>query len=108
MRFTKVLKVKCNIPCGKKGEKYGAAQIASIKTDLEGLRNGKKKTLELNLKEYFRFMVVLECEGIDKAIEGLECEDVKIWNDKLEINKDIIYIVPINLENNEVDKGFNK
>ena len=42
------------------------------------------------------------------AIEGLECEDVKIWNDKLEINKDIIYIVPINLENNEVDKGFDK
>lgn len=106
--FPFIAEVKCNIPCGKKGEKYGAAQIASIKTDLEGLRNGKKKTLELNLKEYFRFMVVLECEGIDKAIEGLECEDVKIWNDKLEINKDIIYIVPINLENNEVDKGFNK
>lgn len=106
--FPFIAEVKCNIPCGKKGEKYGAAQIASIKTDLEGLRNGKKKTLELNLKEYFRFMVVLECEGIDKAIEGLECEDVKIWNDKLEINKDIIYIVPINLENNEVDKGFDK
>ena len=106
--FPFIAEVKCNIPCGKKGEKYGAAQIASIKTDLEGLRNGKKKTLELNLKEYFRFMVVLECEGIDKAIEGLECEDVKIWNDKLEINKDNIYIVPINLENNEVDKGFNK
>lgn len=106
--FPFIAEVKCNIPCGKKGEKYGAAQIASIKTDLEGLRNGKKKTLELNLKEYFRFMVVLECDGIDKAIEGLECEDVKIWNDKLEINKDIIYIVPINLENNEVDKGFDK
>lgn len=106
--FPFIAEVKCNIPCGKKGEKYGAAQIASIKTDLEGLRNGKKKTLEVNLKEYFRFMVVLECDGIDKAIEGLECEDVKIWNDKLEINKDIIYIVPINLENNEVDKGFDK
>ena len=106
--FPFIAEVKCNIPCGKKGEKYGAAQIASIKTDLEGLRNGKKKTLELNLKEYFRFMVVLECDGIDKAIEGLECEDVKIWNDKLEINKDNIYIVPINLENNEVDKGFDK
>lgn len=106
--FPFIAEVKCNIPCGKKGEKYGAAQIASIKTDLEGLRNGKKKTLELNLKEYFRFMVVLECDGIDKAIEGLECEDVKIWNDKLEINKDIIYIVPINLENNEVDKEFDK
>ena len=106
--FPFIAEVKCNIPCGQKGEKYGAAQIASIKTDLEGLRNGKKKTLELNLKEYFRFMVVLECDGIDKAIEGLECEDVKIWNDKLEINKDNIYIVPINLENNEVDKGFDK
>ena len=106
--FPFIAEVKCNIPCGKKGEKYGAAQIASIKTDLEGLRNGKKKTLELNLKEYLRFMVVLECDGIDKAIEGLECEDVKIWNDKLEINKDIIYIVPINLENNEVDKEFDK
>ena len=106
--FPFIAEVKCNIPCGKKGEKYGAAQIASIKTDLEGLRNGKKKTLELNLKEYFRFMVVLECDGIDKAIEGLECEDVKIWNDKLEINKDNIYNVPINLENNEVDKGFDK
>ena len=106
--FPFIAEVKCNIPCGKKGEKYGAAQIASIKTDLEGLRNGKKKTLEVNLKEYFRFMVVLECDGIDKAIEGLECEDVKIWNDKLEINKDNIYIVPINLENNEVDKGFDK
>ena len=106
--FPFIAEVKCNIPCGKKGEKYGAAQIASIKTDLEGLRNGKKKTLELNLKEYFRFMVVLECDGIDKAIEGLECEDVKIWNDKLEINKDNIYIVPNNLVNNEVDKGFDK
>ena len=106
--FPFVAEVKCNIPCGKKGQKYGAAQIASIKTDLEGLRNGKKKTLGLNLKNYYRFMVVLECDGIGKAIEGLECEDVKIWNDKLEFNKDIIYIIPINLENNEVDKEFDK
>jgi hypothetical protein len=53
-------------------------------------------------------MVVLECDGIDKAIEGLECEDVKIWNANLEFNKDIIYIIPINLENNEVDKEFDK
>ena len=52
--------------------------------------------------------VLLECDGIGKAIEGLECEDVKIWNDKLEFNKDIIYIIPINLENNEVDKEFDK
>ena len=37
--------------------------------------------------------VVLECDGIEKALEGLECEDVKIWNTNLEFNKDIIYII---------------
>ena len=52
--------------------------------------------------------VLLGCDGIEKAIEELECKNIKIWNDKLEISKDIIYIVPINLENNEVDKEFDK
>ncbi len=62
-RLRLVGEVKCNIPVKK--DRYGAAQIAGIEKDIEGLVEGKAKggLKTSKLKEYLKFMVIMSSEG---------------------------------------------
>ena len=98
--FKFIAEVKCNIPCCNDGKKYGAKQLESIKLDLEGLKNGKTKSKIENIGEYYRFMVVLECEEIKEAIQDLLEENIVVWDGNSDLECGKIYFVIVNFDNN--------
>lgn len=97
-----VAEVKCNIPVD--GNNFGANQKTGIRKDLNGLREGKKKTIDYTPRNYYKFMVLLDVNGVKEAMGNL----IKVFNKKnhtvnlveLSDNKidfNHIYIVYINL-----------
>lgn len=64
-----IAEVKCNIPITK-GETYGSAQRDGIIADLKSLINGKKKS-KINVKDYYKFMVLYDNEKVRIATENL-------------------------------------
>ena len=98
--FKFIAEVKCNIPCCNDGKKYGANQINSIKSDLKGLKKRKKKSNLKKIGEYYRFMVVLECEGIKEAIQDLLEENIVVWDGNSDLECGKIYFVIVNFDNN--------
>lgn len=66
-----IAEVKCNIPVTE--HNFGAAQIASIKKDLDGLIHAelKKKSCITDTSDYFKFMVLLETENVRESMSKL-------------------------------------
>lgn len=53
-----VAEVKCNIPA--KSDRFGAAQLANLEKDVEGLLHGKTKAKGLDSENYLKFLVLLD------------------------------------------------
>ena len=73
-----VAEVKCNIPV--KSSRFGAAQKKGIYKDIINLWNGKTKSKLTckELKEYYKFLVLLKSDSISEAIKHIlpEVNDV--------------------------------
>ena len=90
-----IAEVKCNIPV--KPHEFGAAQKNGILKDLKGLKEGKRSFDGENTDNYYKFMVVLDVEGVRDAIKklcGNEC--MELVNNQ--IDKHHIYISFIELK----------
>ena len=90
-----IAEVKCNIPV--KPHEFGAAQKNGILKDLKGLKEGKRSFNGENTDNYYKFMVVLDVEGVRDAIKklcGNEC--MELVNNQ--IDKHHIYISFIELK----------
>lgn len=107
-----IAEVKANIPYEK--NKYGASQKSGLTKDINGLLDAKNKkgTDGVSLKDYYKFLVILDYERNDykseDAVEDLKkCYEKKNnLNDKLvildinkpvELDKDHVYIVKLKL-----------
>lgn len=53
-----VAEVKCNIPVGD--DRFGAAQLANLKKDIDGLMHGKAKAKGMDPKNCLKFLVLLD------------------------------------------------
>ena len=53
-----IAEVKCNIPVKK--DRFGAAQEAGIRKDIEALLQGKRKMGVTDVSGYYKFMAVLD------------------------------------------------
>ena len=98
-----IAEIKCNIPFQEdgKGWKFGANQVEGIKTDIEGLKNGKTTaTLRKGIKHY-KFLGVYDYAGRSKgAMERIlqtdrvkKCGQVEFLVKETELNPNVIYIV---------------
>lgn len=107
-----IAEVKANIPYEK--NKYGASQKSGLTKDINGLLDAKNKkgTDGVSLKDYYKFLVILDYERNDykseDAVEDLKkCYEKKNnLNDKLvildinkpvELDKKHVYIVKLKL-----------
>lgn len=90
-----IAEVKCNIPVGEKS--FGAAQKNALKKDLQGLRNGKTKGGIVNTDDYYKFMVVLDVDGVRDAMKKLCGDDRCIELVDKNIDTNHIYIVYIKI-----------
>ena len=90
-----IAEVKCNIPVGEKS--FGAAQKNALKKDLQGLRNGKAKGGIVNTDDYYKFMVVLDVDGVRDAMKKLCGDDRCIELVDKNIDTNHIYIVYIKI-----------
>ena len=66
--FPFVAEVKCNIPVEK--DKFGPAQLGGIYKDIINLSQGKGK-VDVDVTEFNKFMVFLDCDKIEAAIKNL-------------------------------------
>lgn len=66
--FPFVAEVKCNIPVEK--DKFGPAQLGGIYKDIINLSQGKGK-VDVDVTEFNKFMVFLDCDKIEVAIKNL-------------------------------------
>lgn len=66
-----IAEVKCNIPVKK--DRFGAAQEAGIRKDIEALLQGKRKMGVTDVSGYYKFMAVLDMAdgSVRKAMEKL-------------------------------------
>lgn len=99
---TKIIaEVKCNIPVGK--DSFGAAQRDSIIKDIENLCSGKTKSKIEDVREFYKFMVILNDNNqaktaMSKLIKNLQsCHNHNIVELTPNINPTLntIYIVYI-------------
>lgn len=56
-----IAEVKCNIPVKK--DRFGAAQEAGIRKDIEALLQGRRKMGVTDVSRYYKFMAVLDTAG---------------------------------------------
>ena len=98
-----IAEVKCCIPAGTNS--YGAAQEESIFTDIELLLDGKSKSGIKegdNIKEYYKFMVLMAGEKVETSIAKLLVKlkkdpgkKVELYTSKNDLRKDTVYVVSI-------------
>ena len=97
-----VAEVKCNIPV--KSDRFGAAQLANLEKDVEGLLHGKTKAKGLDTKEYLKFLVLLDDgERVRTAAENFAStmrkkgHNIDIINKPVNLRTDTIYIITLTL-----------
>ena len=94
--------MKCNIPVAVK--RFGAAQKKGIIKDINGLITGKTKSAIKDTSKYYKFMVVLEVDGIKDAmnhiVKNFKFRNVCVLNtnNNNSLDKQTVYIVYIDLE----------
>ena len=97
-----IAEVKCNIPVAVK--RFGAAQKKGIIKDINGLITGKTKSAIKDTSKYYKFMVVLEVDGIKDAmnhiVKNFKFRNVCVLNtnNNNSLDKQTVYIVYIDLE----------
>ena len=62
-----IAEVKCNIPVKK--DRFGAAQEAGIRKDIEALLQGKRKMGVTDVSGYYKFMAVLDMAEADMGLQ---------------------------------------
>lgn len=95
-----IAEVKCNIPVY--GNSYGAAQEKSIIEDLDGMIDGKPKAKTKKINDCFRFMVLLDMDGVrasmQKLVNKLSYKHIiEEFNDNTKLSKDKIYVIYLKL-----------
>lgn len=95
-----IAEVKCNIPVY--GNSYGAAQEKSIIEDLDGMHKGKTKAITNNPKTCYKFMVLLDVDGVRASMQNLVNKlsykhMIEEFNDNTKLSKDKIYVVYLKL-----------
>lgn len=97
-----VAEVKCNIPV--KPDRFGAAQLANLEKDVEGLLHGKTKAKGLNTENYLKFLVLLDDgERVRTATEHFvstmrkKGHNIDVINKPGSLRTDTIYIVTLKL-----------
>jgi hypothetical protein len=100
--------VKCNIPV--EGGNFGANQKKGIKEDIKGLLNGKNKQPINGLKNYFKFMVLMDYEyenhNVRESVKNLlkntqykvKYYDENCHDGKCQLDNDHVYIIFISSE----------
>lgn len=97
-----VAEVKCNIPV--KSDRFGAAQLANLEKDVEGLLHGKTKAKGLDTKNYLKFLVLLDDgERVRTAaghfVSAMQKNgyDIVIADNLGDLRIDTIYVIILNL-----------
>ena len=93
--------VKCNIPVNAKS--FGAAQQAGIIKDINGLMSGKTKSSIDNVTSYYKFMVFLDGDRVQDAVDKLLKSKPNIRTaifptDIRELNTETVYIVILSID----------
>ena len=89
-----IAEVKCNIPVNETS--FGAAQERGIIKDIEHLLDGKKKKQPIkDIADYYKFMVILDCEHAQESMEKIikKREDVKLYTSPAELDKENVYVI---------------
>ena len=76
--FKFIAEVKCNIPAD--GDKFGPEQLKGIYKDIVSLSKGKSKAEGCNPDDYYKFMIFLNCDKINSAIDALKGKTPKSNN----------------------------
>lgn len=97
-----IAEVKCNIPV--KPDRFGAAQLANLEKDVDGLLYGKTKAKGLDTKNYLKFLVLLDDgERVRTAAEHFvstmrkKGRNIDVINKPGSLRTDTIYIVTLKL-----------
>lgn len=89
-----IAEVKCNIPVNETS--FGAAQERGIIKDIEHLLDGKKKKQPIkDIADYYKFMVILDCEHAQESMEKIikKRENVKRYTSPAELDKENVYVI---------------
>lgn len=104
--------IKCNIPVN--ATSFGAAQLAGIIKDINGLKNGKHKAQSKAqiedsdayrkiLADYYKFMVFLDGDRVQNAVDKLLKSNLDIPtaifpSDIQELHTETVYIVILSID----------
>ena len=88
-----VAEVKCNIPVN--GTSFGAAQEEGILEDIEHLLHGKAKANIKNISEYYKFMVILNCEHAEESMDKIirKTEYVKRYTSPNQLDTNNVFVI---------------
>lgn len=88
-----IAEVKCNIPVYKSS--FGAAQEEGILEDIHHLLTGKKKENISDVSDYFKFMVILDCERAQVSMEKIinKTEHVKRYTTPAELDTNNVFVI---------------
>lgn len=97
-----VAEVKCNIPV--KPDRFGAAQLANLEKDVEGLLHGKTKAKGLDTKNHLKFLVLLDdgervCTAAESFVSTMRRKghNIEVVNKPGNLRTDTIYIITLTL-----------
>jgi len=97
-----IAEVKCNIPVDKTS--FGPAQKEGIIKDIQYLQNGKSKAKINNTAQYYKFMVILDCDEnvkecmrkiIDK--QNMVKELVKEYTTPNDLDKEHVFVMYVTI-----------
>lgn len=88
-----IAEVKCNIPVNETS--FGAAQEKGIVKDIDHLLNGKEKAKNINVHEFYKFMVILNCEHAQESMDKIiqKTEHVKRYTHPAELDTDNVFVI---------------
>lgn len=104
--FKFVAEVKCNIPVGT--TTFGAAQQNGIIKDIKALSESKRtsKIAKDEIAEYFKFMVLLNVEGVRESAVRLKGKlekmnnipNIEVYSSEIQLQTNVVYIVFIDTD----------
>ena len=88
-----VAEVKCNIPVNETS--FGAAQEEGILKDIKHLLGGKEKEEIADIADYYKFMVILNCEHAQECMDKIikKTEHVKRYTSPAELDKENVFVI---------------
>lgn len=88
-----IAEVKCNIPVN--ATSFGAAQEKGIIKDIDHLLKGKDKAKNTNVADYYKFMVILDCEHAQECMDKIikKMEGVKLYTSPAELDRENVFVI---------------